>query len=55
MRVAILVGVDATVLVNGFQVLHGYGVAVGLAHPNHWLTVEGNNNEEEIKKFLNEC
>ena len=27
-------GVDATVLVKGVQVLHGYGVVVGLASPN---------------------
>ena len=53
MGVAILVDVDATVLVKSVQVLHDYRVMVGLAHPKKWLTIE-ENNEEEIWKFLNE-
>jgi len=54
MRVGISVGVDATVLVRGVQVLHGYGVVVGLASPNHWLDINSNN-AEEINKFIKEC
>eukprot|EP00956_Cyclotella_meneghiniana_P010341 scaffold14318_cov102-Cyclotella_meneghiniana.AAC.1 len=54
MRVAVSVGVDATVLVKGVQVLHGEGVLTGLACPNHWLEIQGDN-ADEITKFINEC
>ena len=36
MRMALSAGVYETVLVKGFQVLHGAGVVVGGARPNHW-------------------
>jgi hypothetical protein len=54
MRVAVSVGVDATVLVKGVQILHGEGILTGLASPNHWLDIQGNN-ADEITKFVNEC
>jgi hypothetical protein len=47
-------GMKEVLLVKGVQVLHHEGVVVGLSRPNHWLTIEGNN-EEEIKKFVDEC
>lgn len=34
--------------------MHGQGIVVGLASPNHWLDIEGNN-AEEINKFINKC
>jgi len=54
MRVAVSVGIDATVLVKGVQVLHGCGILVGLARSNQWLKIEGNN-KDDIKKFIDDC
>lgn len=54
MKVALLVGVDATVLVKGFRVLYGAGVVVGRARQNHWMVIDSND-KDNLKKFIVEC
>ena len=49
-----MVGVDATVLVKGFQLLHGAGVVVAGARPNHWMVIDSDD-KDDIKKFIVEC
>jgi hypothetical protein len=56
MRVALSVGVDATVLVKGFQVLHGACIVVGGAISNDSMVIDSNDKDDiNIKKFIVEC
>ena len=54
MRVAFSIGVDATVVVKGYQYLYSEGKVVGGAAPNHIHDVSGKN-KEELKSFLKDC
>ena len=54
MRVAFSVGVDATVVVAGWQVFHSEGKVVGGAYPNQSHDVSGKS-KDELKLFLKEC
>ena len=51
MRVALSLSVDATILVKGFQVLHGAGVVVGGAMPNDWMMIDSDD-KDDIKNFI---
>jgi hypothetical protein len=53
-RVAFTLGLDATVVVQGFQLLLSEGVVVGGAYPKHKLDVSDLDNDQ-MKKFLKEC
>ena len=53
-RVAFTVGVDATCLVQSFQVAPNLGVIVGGAYPNHYIAL-GDGGHEEMKELLKEC
>lgn len=54
MRVAFTVGVDATVVVGGYQYLVTEQAIVGGASPNHSMDVS-NLDKDELFAFLKEC
>ena len=54
MRVAFSIGIDATVVVAGWQVLHSEGKVVRGAAPKHIHNISGMN-EDELKDFLKDC
>ena len=49
------VGVDATCLVQAFQVSASEGVIVGGASPNHTIPIPDNSSKEEVKTLLKAC
>ena len=53
-RVVISLGVDATVVVKGWQYLPDKNVVVGGAYPNHWLEVNSTD-KDDIKNFIKQC
>ena len=58
-RVSFTAGIDGTVLVKSYQILHSHGVVVGGAFPNHYLlysdVATGDELGEAMRKFLLEC
>ena len=53
-RVAFSVGIDATVNVKGYQVLHQEQVVVGGAFPNHSIDIS-HMSKDDLVKFLAQC
>lgn len=54
MRVVFSVGIDATVVVKGWQILYSHGKVVGGAAPHHVYDISGLN-KDELKIFLKDC
>ena len=54
MRVAFSVGIDATVVVKGHQLLQSEGLVGGGAYPNHSMNVS-ELDKDGLKTFLKDC
>lgn len=54
-RVAMTVGIDATVLVKAFQVCHSSQAIVGGAYPNHFLPIPERAAAVDVVSMLKDC
>jgi hypothetical protein len=54
LRVAMSMGVDATVISQAFQYLASHNAVIGGAYPNNWLEV-GSTNKDDIQAVLKWC
>ncbi len=54
-HIAFTAGLDGTVLVKSFQVLHSSNVVVGGAYPNHFIPIPPGSSAVEMGKLLKDC
>ncbi len=54
LRIAMSLGVDATVILRSFQYLVSHNAVIGGAYPNNWLEV-GSTDKDDIQVVLKQC
>eukprot|EP00957_Ditylum_brightwellii_P090973 6927066-Ditylum_brightwellii.AAC.1 len=52
--IAFTAGIDVTIVVKSWQLLHSHGAIVGDMYPNHFLDVKGKSDEKTVE-LTKEC